>query len=142
MRAHLLTKDLNQNGVITYNKLIVDQLIRHALEPYKKKVYLAHYRGASSDLSVKIGNFDALAEKEIRMTTEGVFVRFYVIVRIGQSITEICRDIITRIATDIEEPLQLPVDNIEIVVTAVLAKNPAKRDLFMDYRSMVLHEAE
>ncbi len=138
----MLTKDLNSDGVITYSRFLVEQLIQHALMPYKKKVYLAHYRGPSSDISVRLGNFDALAEKEIRMTPEGVYIRICVMVRIGQSISECCRGIITTLARDIEEQLQLPVDNIEIHVTGLLAKNPAKRDLYMDYRSMELYEAE
>ncbi len=140
--TRMFARELNSDGVITYNKLIVEQLIAQALAPYKKKVYLARYRGPSSDLSVKIGNFDALEEREIRMTPNGVYIRLCVMIRMGQSISQLCRDIIDRLAGDIEEQLQLPVDNIVIQVTGVLAKKPVARHLYMDYKSKELHESE
>ena len=68
-----------------------------------------------------------------------LYVRLYVVSRLGESITENCGLVMERIARDVTEMLELPLGNIEIAVTGTVSKNRniVKRDLTLDLHEMV-----
>ena len=135
----MLTQSNNSFGALTINRQIIDQIIEHAFESVEGNLWLANYKGAVSDVLVKIGGFDAIAEKKVEMRDGMLYVRLYVVSRLGESITENCGLVMERIARDVTEMLELPLGNIEIAVTGTVSKNKniVKRDLTLDLHEMV-----
>ena len=135
----MLTQSNNSFGALTISRQIIDQTIEHAFESVEGNLWLANYKGAVSDVLVKIGGFDAIAEKKVEMRDDMLYVRLYVVSRLGESITENCGLVMERIARDVTEMLELPLGNIEIAVTGTVSKNRniVKRDLTLDLHEMV-----
>jgi uncharacterized alkaline shock family protein YloU len=135
----MLTQSNNSFGALTISRQIIDQIIEHAFESVEGNLWLANYKGAVSDVLVKIGGFDAIAEKKVEMRDGMLYVRLYVVSRLGESITENCGIVMERIARDVTEMLELPLGNIEIAVTGTVSKNRniVKRDLTLDLHEMV-----
>ena len=135
----MLTQSNNSFGALTISRQIIDQIIEHAFESVEGNLWLANYKGAVSDVLVKIGGFDAIAEKKVEMRDGMLYVRLYVVSRLGESITENCGLVMERIARDVTEMLELPLGNIEIAVTGTVSKNRniVKRDLTLDLREML-----
>ena len=137
----MLTRVNNEKGIISYDEALIDQIVQEALRPYKGQVWLAHYKGSSSDLTILLGSYESLAEKLVKMTERGVFVRLYLLIKIGTSISEASRSICFFVADAIRNQLQLPLDNVEIVVSGMVSKNAVKRDIRFDYRSLAAETA-
>ena len=135
----MLTQSNNSLGALTISRQIIDQIVEHAFESVDGKLWLANYKGAVSDVLVKIGGFDAIAEKKVEMHDDRLYIKLYVISRLGESIAENCGIVMQRIARDVTEMLELPLDNIEIAVTGTVSKNRniVKRDLTLDLREML-----
>ena len=135
----MLTQSNNSFGALTISRQIIDQIIEHAFESVEGNLWLANYKGPVSDVLVRIGGFDAIAEKKVEMRDGMLYVRLYVVSRLGESITENCGLVMERIARDVTEMLELPLGNIEIAVTGTVSKNKniVKRDLTLDLHEMV-----
>lgn len=133
----MLHREVNKMGAITINRAVVDEMIADAFEPYKDKAWLAHYKGTVSDVRIRMGNYDALADKVVKMTDKGIFIRLYVLLRFGASINEVTAGIMENLASSLMQYLELPINNIEVVVTGMLSKNVVRRDIHMDYRTLL-----
>ena len=135
----MLTQFTNALGSLTVSRQIIDQIIEHAFATVEGRLWLANYRGPVSDVLVKIGGFDSIAEKKVEMHEDKLFIRLYVVSKLGESITENCGLVMQRVAKDVTELLEVPLDNIEIVVTGAVSKNRniVKRDITLDFRDML-----
>ncbi len=135
----MLTQFTNNYGSLTISRQIIDQIVEHAFDSVEGRLWLANYRGAVSDVLVKIGGFDAIAEKKVEMREDKLFIRLYVVSQLGESITENCGLVMQRIAKDVTEMLEMPLDNIEVVVTGAVSRNRnlVKRDVTLDFRDLV-----
>lgn len=135
----MLTQITNNYGVLTVTRQIIDQIIEHAFESLDGKLWLANYRGTVSDVLLKFGGFDSIAEKKVEMHDDKLFIRLYVVTRLGESIAENCGTVMLRIMKDVTEMLEIPIDNIETVVTGAVTKNNniVKRDVSLDLRQML-----
>ncbi len=133
----------NKEGSISYDKAIVEQIIKRAVERQDGGILLVNYRGGVSDLLIKIGASSAIIpDKDIQMRQGGVFIKLYVIVRIGDSIRKSCGRLMNAIAADITGMLEIPLDNIEIEITGTFSKNMhiARRRIVLVYRDMLNKE--
>ena len=68
-----------------------------------------------------------------------LFIRLFVVSRLGESITENCGLVMQRIARDVTQLLEVPLDNIEIFITGTVSRNNniVKRELVLDFRDML-----
>ena len=85
-----------------------------------------------------LGNLGALAEKEIRLTEEGkVYVKVYLVIRIGTSIKDAARSIIDSEARGVIQQLRLELDDVCVVVTGMLSPKGkvAKRNIVISYKN-------
>lgn len=130
-------REVNQIGAISVNKAVIDEIIADAFRPYEGKVWLGNYKGSVSDMKVRLGNYNSLAETVVKMTEKGLFIRLYVMMRFGQSINEMTAGIMENLAFSLMEYMEIPIYNIEIVVTGMLSKNVAKRNIKTDYRTFL-----
>ncbi len=133
----------NKEGSISYDKAIIEQIINRAVDRQDGKIMLVNYRGGVSDLLIKIGASSAIIpDKDIQMRPGGLFIKLYVIVRIGESIRKSSGRLMNAIAADITGLLEIPLDNIEIEITGTFSKNMhiAKRQIVLIYRDMLNSE--
>jgi uncharacterized alkaline shock family protein YloU len=137
----MLYREVNHIGAVSINHSVVDEMIADAFIACEDKAWLANYKGAVSDMTIRLRNYDALAEKVVKMTEKGIFVRLYIMLRFGSSISEVTAGIMDRLAFSMLEYLELPIDNIEVIVTGILSKNVAKRNIRMDYRTLLNNRA-
>ena len=135
----MLTQYSNNLGVLTISRQIIEQIIDHAFEDMDGRLWLANYRGAVSDVLIRIGGFDSIAEKRFEMKEGKLFIRLFVVSLLGESITENCGLVMQRIARDVTQLLEVPLDNIEIFVTGMVSRNNniVKRELVLDFRDML-----
>lgn len=118
----MLTRIPNENGVISYNKNALEDIIRSAFAGCKGQCWIASRISSGS--------------KELSYSEKGVFVRVCCVVRVGTPIRTTLEEIISSIATNITDCLELTVDNIVLNVVAVAAsKNTVKRNITLDYYS-------
>ncbi len=132
----MLARVKNDLGVISLNKILLDQIVHQAMEPYRGHVWLANYKGASSDALIKVGGYEAIAEKTYRMNGDRLYMRLFVMVSFGKSISGVCRSIIDSIVRDVTESLGVEIDDIEIIVTAVVSKKTARRHITFSYKAI------
>lgn len=116
----MLTRIKNDRGTVSIDENIIGDMISAGVNLFPGKVWLANYKGSASDFAMKFGNIGALAEKVIRMKEDGVFVRVYLVLRFGTSISEVTERIMERLRYGIEEQLELEISDIEIHITGML----------------------
>ena len=136
-------------GTLTYSKQIIDQIIQKAFEQVKGKLWLANYRGGVSDVLIKLGGFESIAEKKVEVKDGALFITLYVVSRIGESIIENGEIVMRSIMRDVTQQLELPLTNIELFLTGSVSKGKrvVKRELRMDLVDLLnntrtLHEKD
>ena len=139
----MLHQETNDYGVITVDNTFLSQLVRESLKPYEGKVWKANYKGKSSDFMIKLGNMDALAEQELRESEKGIYVKIYLIVRFGQSMSTIANKLINDIADTVINDLEAKIDNIEVMISGVMMKKGVvKRNLVYTYKKHAEEEQQ
>ncbi len=137
----MIYQEKNEFGVITVDDAFLNQLIKESLHPFEGKVWLANYKGRSSNFAVKLGNIDSLAEKTVKTTEEGLYIKLFLLVKFGVSIREVCSSIFQSLSAAIEEDLELTVDDFVIEITGVWAKNGiGKRNMIISYKNKIEEE--
>ena len=131
----MLYQETNEYGVISIDNTFLNQIIKESLKPYEGKAWKANYKGKSSDFFIKIGNIDALADQEIKESEKGIYIKIYLIVKFGISMGSVSKAIIDNITDVLINDLELKVDDIEVVITAMMMnKNIVKRNIVYNYR--------
>ena len=132
----MLHQETNEYGVISVDNTFLNQLIKESLKPFEGKVWNAHYKGKSSDFMIKLGNIDGLADREVRESERGVYIKVYLLVKFGVSMSAVSSALISNISEVLENDLELQIDNIEVVITGVImSKGTVKRDIVYSYRN-------
>ena len=131
----MLYQETNEYGVISIDNTFLNQIIRESLKPYEGKAWKANYKGKSSDIFIKLGQIEALADQEIKESERGIYIKIYLIVKFGISLGAVTGAIINNIADVLKNDLELEIDDIEVVITAMMMnKNIVKRDIVYSYR--------
>ncbi len=133
----MLYTEVNHIGAISIDQAVVEEMIDDAFRSCGDLAWLANYKGGVSDVMIRLRNYDALAEKVVKMTEKGLFIRLYIMLRFGSSIGEVTTRIMDRLAFSLMTYLELPIDNIEVIVTGMVSKNVAKRNIRTDYRTLL-----
>ncbi len=137
----MIYQEKNEFGVITVDDAFLNQLIKESLKAYEGKAWLANYKGKSSNFAIKLGNIDSLAEKKVKTTEQGLYIKLYLMVKFGVSIKEVCGHIFDTLSAAIEEDLELTVDDFVVEITGVWAKNGiGKRSMIVSYKNKVEEE--
>ena len=127
-------------GVVSYGNPLFYKTIDDALAPFKGEVFLANYRGAFMDALVEAKQFTWLAERHVSASSKGVFIKIFVMIKFGVSISKTTSAILNSIASELTSIYELPIDDIEIVVTGVISKKVAKRDIHIRYRDLLANK--
>lgn len=122
--GNMLYKEENTLGTITLYKDILAAIVRQQVQSLEGKLFLGNYKGKLSSLMTKWTD-----SVEVNMTPAGLKIRVYVVVRFGTSIKYVTEALIQQIRMEATEMTELPVNQVSVVVTAVLSKQLAKRNI-------------
>ncbi len=130
----MISKIYNKYGVIILDRTLLNQIIQNAFEPWAGRAWIANYKGSQSDTAILLGSISSLAETRMEMTDAGLKLRIYFIAKFGESISAICSSISQTIVDDVKALMNMDIDDVELILTAVLAKRASPREIIYSYK--------
>ncbi|MEA4987017.1 MAG: Asp23/Gls24 family envelope stress response protein [Anaerovorax sp.] len=125
----MLYKIQTENGTITVFKEAIVAIISRVMEQFDGKVLIANQKGRISNLMAKIGGKEDGGTIEITNGKKGLDIRIYVLIRFGSSINKTTELIIDQIKTEVEKGTDIPVNSVSVVITGVVSKQVARRNI-------------
>lgn len=142
----MLKRIQNERGAVSIDENIISDMIARGIRPYSGKVWIANYKGIQTDdLMIALGNIGAIAEKSISFDDRGrLFVRVYLVMRIGTSIKDVAGSIINSVVHGVTEQLRLELSDVEVIVTGMMSPRGrvVKRSITMSYRNGVTEDKD
>ena len=133
----MLKRIQNERGAVSIDENIISDMIARGIRPYRGKVWIANYKGIQTDdWMIALGNIGALAEKKISLDDDGkVFVRVYLVIRIGTSIRDAAGSIIDSVVRGVTSQLKLELSDVEVRVTGMMSPKGkvVKRNIVISY---------
>ena len=133
----MLKRIQNERGAVSIDENIISDMIALGIRPYRGKVWIANYKGIQTDdWMIALGNIGALAEKKISLDDDGkIFVRVYLVIRIGTSIRDAAGSIIDSVVRGVTSQLQLELSDVEVRVTGMMSPKGkvVKRNIVISY---------
>ncbi len=140
----MLKRIQNERGAVSIDENIISDMIARGIRPYRGKVWIANYKGIQTDdIMIALGNIGAMAEKKISLDEDGkVFVRVYLVIRIGTSIRDVAGSLIESILRGVTEQLKLELSDVEIIITGMMSPKGkvVKRHIVISYVNGVTEE--
>ena len=116
-------------GAINITKQVMNKLVLDELLKYEDIVFPCSHTGKPLKKGFFSGINDLLSSIEIHEAANGTYIFFYIIVKFGESINEICNAIFDSIERDFEMfSLVKPVE-IKACVKGVQAEHLTRRDV-------------
>ena len=142
----MLKRIQNERGAVSFDENIISDMIARGIRPYSGKVWVANYKGIQTDdWMIALGNIGALAEKKISLDEDGkIFVRVYLVMRIGTSIRDVAASIIRSVVHGVEEQLCLPLSDVEVRITGMMSPKGkvVKRSIVISHVHGVCEEGD
>jgi|GEM_PF-982654 len=140
----MLKRIQNERGAVSIDENIISDMIARGIRPYRGKVWIANYKGIQTDdWMIALGNIGALAEKKISLDEEDrVFVRVYLVMRIGTSIKDVAASIIRSVRKGVEEQLKMELADVEVIITGMMSPRGkvVKRRIHVSMKNGVTEE--
>ena len=115
-------------GAINISKQVMNKLVLDELLKYEDIVFPCSHTGKTLKKGFFSGINELLSSIEIHEAADGTYIFFYIIVKFGESINEICNAIFDSIERDFEMfSLVKPVE-IKAFVKGVQAEHLTRRD--------------
>lgn len=118
------------NGAISIDKSVVGKIIADAVGQFKGKVLISNHKGkVVSGFAAKLGVMDDINYMEISLENDRLDIRFFILIRFGTSINKVTDQLIGTIKKNTEEITGLEVNSIAVVVTGMVSKHTARRNI-------------
>lgn len=118
------------NGAISIDKSVVGKIIADAVGQFKGKVLISNHKGkVVSGFAAKLGVMDDINYMEISLDNDRLDIRFFILIRFGTSINKVTDQLIGTIKKNTEEITGLEVNSIAVVVTGMVSKHTARRNI-------------
>jgi len=126
----LLYRLETMNGAISVDKSVVGKIIADAVAQFKGKVFISNHKGkVVSGFAAKLGVMDDINYMEISLENNCLDIRFFILIRFGTSINNVTEQLIGTIKKNTEEITGLEVNSIAVVVTGMVSKHTARRNI-------------
>lgn len=125
----MLYKLETKEGRITLDRFVAAQIVEEQISPFYGKVWIANSKGSMGGFINRLYGRSDLDDFEIAMDERGLSVRVYLIIRFGVSIRMVTERLISDIRNALEKYTELPVSEVSLVVTGMLSKHIAKRNI-------------
>ncbi len=113
-------------GTITVSKSVISRIVSEAvadIDGFGGEVYLTNKKGKELKLKNAGGFIDNSGAMEIDMSDTGIRLRFFVMLKIGMSITAVTNRMFDYISDEILAATGMTPDEITIVITGMYAKD-------------------
>lgn len=125
----MLYKLETKEGIISIDRVVINRIIAEAIEAFQGKVLISNHKGKVIGRSGKFNLGDDKSHSEIEIGAKGLDIRVYIVIRFGTSINKVTEQLLSTIKGNIEEFLGIEVNSIAIVVTGMISKQVAKRNI-------------
>jgi uncharacterized alkaline shock family protein YloU len=125
----LFYKEENEKGSITIEKAVIGKIIAEIVSQFNGKVHISNYKNKATTFAAKIGVTDDISNMEIVMGDKGLDIKLYVVVKFGTSINMVTNKLINDIHEKVHELTSIEPNSVAIVVTGMISKNIAKRNI-------------
>ena len=140
----MLKRIQNARGAVSIDETIISDMIARGIRNYSGNVWIANYKGIQTDdWMIALGNIGALAEKKISLEEDGsVFVRVYLVMRIGLSIKDVAGSITESVRRGVEEQLCMELSDVEVIITGMMSPKGrvVKRHITVSLRNGLTEE--
>lgn len=126
----MLYSEINSSGTIVIEEAVICQIIEETISDcYANKVWISDRKGQASSFVMMIGAKDVTDDIEMYLENGQLFLKLYVILRFGLSIKQVTGELIQSLKEIIRENTAIPVKEITIVVTGVMSRQVARRNI-------------
>ncbi|MBN7772572.1 Asp23/Gls24 family envelope stress response protein [Clostridium aminobutyricum] len=125
----MLYKEENEKGSIIIEKAVIARIIMEVVSQFNGKVFISNYKNKATTFYAKIGVTDEINSMDITMGDQGLDIKIYIVVKFGTSIKMVTNKLITDINNKIIEFTMMKPNSVSVVVTGMISKNIAKRNI-------------
>lgn len=125
----MLHKFETDQGSIFIDRAVISKIIIEAMEQFRGKAWISNHKGKILSSTSKSNMGDDKNYSEISIGEKGMDVRIYIVIRFGTSINKVTEQLITTIKNNIEEFVGIEANSIAIVVTGMISKQMARRNI-------------
>lgn len=116
-------------GKIELPKSVIGNVVMDVVDSFDGKVILSDSKGRIHKLAYRLGAMEEANNIEIEANENSIDLRVYAILRFGVSIRETSKQLINELKETIKEATGIRVDNVSIVVTGMLSRKIAPRNI-------------
>ncbi len=119
-----------EEGTISIDKEVIGRIVAEAVGQFKGKVFVSNTKGKMvSGFAAKLGVMDDISYMEIGMGSNGLDIRFFILIRFGTSINQVTEQLIESIKKNTEKITGLEINSISVVVTGMVSKQTVRRNI-------------
>lgn len=119
----------NHEGYITIDKSVIGKIIIEEVKKFNGKVLISSQKGKVASIVSKIGGIDDMSYIEIIMGDKGLDVKVYIVIKFGTSIGMVTNQLIDGIQEQIHNLTEIEPNSVAVVVTGMISKHIAKRNI-------------
>ncbi len=125
----MLYKLQTESGAITIFKEVIAAIVARAADEFEGKLLLANQKGKIQHFIAWIGGREEGGAVEVTHGKKGFDIRICILIRFGSSINKTTGFLIERVKEEVEKCTDVPVNSVSIVITGVISKQIAKRNI-------------
>lgn len=114
----------NEMGTIHISKNVIGNIVIDVTDKLNKKVLLCNSKGKANFNEKKSMSF-----LEAEMNEEGLFIKIYILVQFGTSISAVAGQIIDSVKTMVKSTIGIEPETVSLSIKGVISKNVSKRDI-------------
>lgn len=126
----MLYIEKTEYGEVKLMKAVIGRIILEEIAKYKGKVIVSNHKGKVPNRWQQLGGADDIGNMEITMSSQGLDIRIFVLIRFGTSISNTTNELINNIKEKIKEFIGTEPNSVAIVVSGMtLGRRMAKRNI-------------
>lgn len=122
-------KEKTEQGNIIIDKNAIANLVIKATEQFEGKVIVANYKNRPLGVAAKKNITSDVNSVEVDYGPKGMELKVYLMVKFGTSIGTVTNNLIESLYEDIKQAMGMEPNSISVVVTGIISKNIAKRNI-------------
>ncbi|MBQ7606036.1 MAG: Asp23/Gls24 family envelope stress response protein [Firmicutes bacterium] len=119
-------------GTITVSKNVISRIISEAVDEFEGEVHLTNRKGKPLKLKNESGFVENSSAMDIKLSGDGIYIRFFVLMKIGMSISAVTNRMFDYITEEILAATGMTPAEMAIVITGMYTKeikNVGKRNI-------------
>ena len=122
-------KEKTEKGNIIIDKNVIANMVISQVAKFNGKVIVNNYKSNPLGVGVKKNLVNEVNDVEVDYNRRGMDIKIYIMVKFGTSIGLVTNKIIENVYEDVKKCMGLEPNSISVVVTGIISKNIAKRNI-------------